>query len=146
MQPTQQSCLRTLGSSLEAQGTSLAPLVGHDDGQLLGADMDAGGAAHALVGIYLGCAVHQLQGVEAAGLGAVAEAGAAVVAVAVDVQLHRLAAGGGAGVGIDLVVIPAAPAADKGGGGLELVRSWKVSTMIFLRQETVQATQPTHLS
>src|SRR5699024_10386084 len=105
---------------LGSAGHHLGPLVGHDDGQLLGTDVDAGGAAHTLVGVHLGRALDDGQGVKPAGLHAVAKAGAAEGAVVGQVHLHRLPASGGPGLGIDLVVVPPAPAADKGDRGLDL--------------------------
>lgn len=112
--------LAGLGIILGCAGDQLCALVRHNDRQLLGTYVNAGGAAHALQVIHLCGALLNVDGVEAASLGAVAEAGAAIGAVAAQVHLSCLTAGSSAGCDIDLVVMPAAAAADKCGGGLQL--------------------------
>ena len=83
---------------LGGTGDHLGPFIGHNDRQFLGADVDAGGAAHALVRVHLGGALDDFQGIKPAGLDAVPKPGTAVVAVVGQVQLDRFPTGGGPGL------------------------------------------------
>lgn len=112
--------LTLVGVILRSASDHLCTLEGNDNGQLLGANVDAGSAADAQFVVHQSGAVGDLDGVEAASSSAVAEASAAEGAVTVQIQSCSFTAVGSAGSSINLVIMQAAAATHESDSGLDL--------------------------